>query len=155
MSTMDVPSEAESEIPASQPRAKKPAVPGMTWVTLALMTTASVASLRSAPTMAVYGLACVFLYVVPAIVFLMPTALVSAELASGCNGGVYRWVSEGLSKVRSSSAATPTCWTGCRSPVPAPSPTGSGPAPPSPSWASTARRSSARPPPSRAPHGPG
>ncbi|MFF1647588.1 amino acid permease [Streptomyces sp. NPDC058240] len=70
----------------------------MTWITLALMTTASVAGLRSAPTMAVYRPACVFLYVVPAIVFLMPTALVSAELASGWNGGVYRWVSEGLSK---------------------------------------------------------
>jgi amino acid transporter len=61
------------------------------------MTTASVASLRSAPTMAVYGLACVFLYVVPAIVFLLPQALVAAELASGWSGGVYRWVSEGLS----------------------------------------------------------
>ncbi|SFY08781.1 Amino acid permease [Streptomyces atratus] len=37
-------------------------------------------------------------YIVPAIVFLMPMALVSAELASGWNGGVYRWVSERLSK---------------------------------------------------------
>jgi hypothetical protein len=61
------------------------------------MTTASVASLRSAPTMAVYGLACVFLYIVPAIVFLMPQALVAAELASGWSGGVFRWVSEGVS----------------------------------------------------------
>jgi amino acid transporter len=66
-------------------------------VTLALMTTASVASLRSSPTMAVYGLACVFLYLVPAIVFLMPQALVAAELASGWSGGVFRWVSEGIS----------------------------------------------------------
>ncbi|MFF1870568.1 APC family permease [Kitasatospora herbaricolor] len=70
----------------------------MSWLTLALMTTSSVASLRAAPTMAVYGLAAVFLYVLPAIVFLLPTALVSAELASGWDGGVYRWVSEGLSK---------------------------------------------------------
>jgi len=69
----------------------------ITWLTLALMTTSSVASLRAAPTMAVYGLACVFLYLVPAIVFLMPQALVAAELASGWSGGVYRWVSEGLS----------------------------------------------------------
>ncbi|MFZ0040401.1 MAG: amino acid permease [Solirubrobacteraceae bacterium] len=61
------------------------------------MTTASVASLRSAPTMAVYGLACVFLYIVPAIVFLLPQSLVAAELASGWSGGVYRWVSEGIS----------------------------------------------------------
>jgi putative glutamate/gamma-aminobutyrate antiporter len=69
----------------------------ITWVTLAFMTTASVASLRSAPTMAVYGLTCVFLYVVPAIIFLLPQSLVAAELASGWTGGVFRWVSEGLS----------------------------------------------------------
>src|SRR3954467_2994858 len=69
----------------------------ISWVTLAFMTTASVASLRSAPTMAVYGLVCVFLYLVPAVVFLLPQALVAAELASGWSGGVFRWVSEGLS----------------------------------------------------------
>jgi amino acid transporter len=67
-------------------------------VALALMTTSSVASLRPSPTMAVYGLACVFLYLVPALVFLLPTSLVSAELASGWSGGVYNWVSEGISK---------------------------------------------------------
>ncbi|MGH9261052.1 MAG: amino acid:proton antiporter, partial [Acidimicrobiales bacterium] len=64
----------------------------MSWVALALMTTSSVASLRPSPTMALYGLACVFLYLVPGIVFLLPTALVSAELASGWEGGVYNWV---------------------------------------------------------------
>ena len=62
------------------------------------MTTASVASLRPAPTMAVYGLAAIFLYLVPAIVFLLPTSLISAELASGWKGGVYKWVSTGISK---------------------------------------------------------
>jgi amino acid transporter len=67
------------------------------WTALALMTVSSVASLRPAPTMAVYGLACVFLYVLPAIVFLIPTALVSAELASTWSGGIYRWVTEGIS----------------------------------------------------------
>ncbi|MBP2402525.1 Extreme acid sensitivity protein [Streptomyces netropsis] len=70
----------------------------ISWVTLAMMTTASVANLRPSPSMALYGLAAVFLYLVPAVVFLLPTALVSAELASGWTGGVYRWVSEGLSK---------------------------------------------------------
>lgn len=70
----------------------------VTWVTLAFMITSSVASLRAAPTMAVYGLAAVFLYVLPAIVFLLPTSLVSAELASGWSGGVYRWVADGISK---------------------------------------------------------
>ncbi|MFC9702372.1 APC family permease [Streptomyces sp. NPDC056943] len=94
MSSIDTP----ADVPRPRAAATRPAPTTLTWVTLALMTTASVASLRAAPTMAVYGLACVFLYLVPAIVFLLPTALVSAELASGWNGGVYRWVSEGLSK---------------------------------------------------------
>ncbi|UGT39945.1 APC family permease [Nocardia yamanashiensis] len=70
----------------------------ISWITLALMTTSSVASLRAAPTMAVYGLACVFLYLIPALLFLLPTAFVAAELASGWNGGVYKWVSDGISK---------------------------------------------------------
>jgi amino acid transporter len=39
----------------------------------------------------------VALYVVPAVVFLVPASLVSAELASGWTGGVYNWVSEGVS----------------------------------------------------------
>jgi amino acid transporter len=96
MASMDVPADR----PVAAPKAKvavaaKPTY--ITWITLAFMTTASVASLRAAPTMAVYGLACVFLYIVPAIVFLMPQALVAAELASGWTGGVYRWVSEGMS----------------------------------------------------------
>lgn len=90
------------DLPARGPAAAKVAAPAMvkptyiTWLTLAFMTTASVASLRSAPTMAVYGLTCVFLYIVPAIIFLLPQALVAAELASGWTGGVFRWVSEGL-----------------------------------------------------------
>src|SRR5690242_4499901 len=79
-------------------RRRPPAVMYISWVALALMTTSSVASLRPSPTMAVYGLACVFLYLLPAVVFLLPTSLVSAELASGWEGGVYNWVSLGLSK---------------------------------------------------------
>ena len=38
-----------------------------------------------------------FLYLVPAIIFLMPQSLVAAELASGWSGGIFRWVSEGIS----------------------------------------------------------
>jgi glutamate:GABA antiporter len=94
LSSMDVPADQHSAAPAA-PALARPTY--ITWLTLAFMTTASVASLRSAPTMAVYGLACVFLYIVPAIVFLLPQALVAAELASGWSGGVFRWVSEGLS----------------------------------------------------------
>lgn len=42
----------------------------MNWLTLAFVSTASVASLRASPTMAVHGLARVFLCLLPAILFL-------------------------------------------------------------------------------------
>jgi amino acid transporter len=92
MSAADVP------VARTAARTKAPATAWISWVALAMMTTSSVASLRAAPTMAVYGLACVFLYLLPALVFLLPTSLVSAELASGWEGGIYNWVSEGISK---------------------------------------------------------
>ena len=95
MSAADASADARA---SGMARAKAPAVAYISWVALALMTTASVASLRPAPTMAVYGLACIFLYLVPAVVFLLPTSLVSAELASGWTGGVYNWVATGISK---------------------------------------------------------
>ncbi|MGK3952625.1 APC family permease [Microbacterium sp. I2] len=87
-----------SDALAAPSRPKLPKAVFISWIALALMTTSSVASLRAAPTMAVYGLASVFLYVVPAVVFLLPTSLVSAELASGWKGGVYKWVAAGISK---------------------------------------------------------
>src|SRR3954469_7414617 len=96
MSAMDVP--AGHRVAAPKAKAVTPTTHWISWVALAMMTTSSVASLRAAPTMAVYGLACVFLYIVPAIVFLLPTSLVSAELASGYEGGIYNWVSRGISK---------------------------------------------------------
>ena len=99
MSTKDLPSTGPAGRPPGPGVAKgPPRVVFISWLALALMTTSSVASLRPSPTMAVYGLACVFLYLVPAVVFLLPTSLVSAELASGWQGGVYNWVSEGISK---------------------------------------------------------
>ena len=101
MSSMDTPADlvgAGRAATPARPAEHSPPKQYIKWVTLALMTTSSVASLRASPAMAVYGLAAVFLYIVPAIVFLIPTSLVSAELASGWDGGVYRWVSEGLSK---------------------------------------------------------
>jgi amino acid transporter len=102
MSTMDVPATGPgAAVPAQAgdtAAARAPTKAYISWVALALMTTSSVASLRPSPTMAVYGLACIFLYLVPALVFLLPTSLVSAELASGWDGGVYNWVSQGISK---------------------------------------------------------
>jgi glutamate:GABA antiporter len=101
MGTMDVPvggARGDATSRAATRARSVPAVAYISWIALALMTTSSVASLRAAPTMAVYGLAAIFLYLIPALVFLLPTALVSAELASGWDGGVYNWVSQGISK---------------------------------------------------------
>jgi glutamate:GABA antiporter len=69
----------------------------ISWTALALVTVGSVGYLGSAPATSVFGLASVFLYVVPAFVFLVPVSLVAAELASGWSGGVYNWVREGVS----------------------------------------------------------
>lgn len=68
----------------------------LTWGTLTFMTVSCVASIRNTPSMAMYGWASIFMYILPAIIFLIPTALVAAELASGWEGGVYRWVNEGI-----------------------------------------------------------
>ena len=62
-----------------------------------MMTVGSVGYLGSAPALSVFGLASVFLYLLPAVVFLVPITLVAAELASGWQGGVYNWVEEGIS----------------------------------------------------------
>jgi len=62
-----------------------------------MLTVGSVGYLGSAPALAVFGLASVFLYVLPAFVFLVPVSLVAAELASNWPGGVYDWVKEGIS----------------------------------------------------------
>jgi amino acid transporter len=70
----------------------------ISWRALAMMTVGSVGYLGSAPAMSVFGLASVFLYVLPAFVFLVPVSLVAAELASGWEGGVYNWVRSGISK---------------------------------------------------------
>ena len=66
-------------------------------MTLAIMNVTAVVSLRGLPAEAVYGLSSAFYYMFAAIVFLIPTAMVAAELAamfSTKQGGVFRWVGE-------------------------------------------------------------
>ncbi len=65
---------------------------------LALLNVSIMASLRNLPLVAEYGLSSIVFYFIVAICFLIPTALVSAELATGWpkTGGVYIWVREGL-----------------------------------------------------------
>ena len=61
------------------------------------MNVTAVVSLRGLATEAVYGLQSAFYYLFAAIVFLIPTAMVAAELAAmfaNREGGVFRWVGE-------------------------------------------------------------
>ncbi len=78
---------------------KKTATLGV--MTLAVMNIAAVVSLRGLPAEATYGLSSAFYYLFAAIVFLVPTSMVAAELASmfaGKQGGVFRWIGEAFGK---------------------------------------------------------
>jgi putative glutamate/gamma-aminobutyrate antiporter len=63
---------------------------------LALLNLSVMTSLRNLPIVSEYGFGSPFLYLVVALVFLFPSALISAELATGWTrtGGVYIWVRE-------------------------------------------------------------
>lgn len=63
---------------------------------LAMINVSLICSLRGLPMMAVYGLSVIFFLVVAVVVFLIPTAFVSAELATTWpkRGGIYVWVKE-------------------------------------------------------------
>ena len=66
-------------------------------LTLAIMNITAVVSLRGLATEAIYGITSAFYYLFAAVVFLVPTAMVAAELAamfSAKQGGVFRWVGE-------------------------------------------------------------
>ena len=65
--------------------------------TLIVMNVTAVVSLRGLAAEAVYGLSSAFFYLFAAFAFLVPTALVAAELAAmfaDKQGGVFRWVGE-------------------------------------------------------------
>ncbi|MBQ3622160.1 MAG: amino acid permease [Bacteroidaceae bacterium] len=70
-------------------------------MTLAIMNVTAVVSLRGLPAEAEYGLSSAFYYLFAAIVFLIPTSFVAAELAAmfqNKQGGVFRWVGEAFGK---------------------------------------------------------
>ncbi|MEG2479193.1 MAG: amino acid permease [Mucinivorans sp.] len=70
-------------------------------LTLAIMNVAAVVSLRGLPAEATYGLSSAVYYLFAAVVFLIPTAMVAAELASMFatkEGGIFRWVGEAFGK---------------------------------------------------------
>jgi len=69
--------------------------------TLAIMNVTAVVSLRGLPAEATYGISSAFYYLFAALVFLIPTSLIAAELAAmfkNKQGGVFRWVGEAYGK---------------------------------------------------------
>jgi glutamate:GABA antiporter len=63
------------------------------WPAMAMLIVASTGSIAQLSDSAEYGLDAVAIYLIPAVLFLIPVGLVSAELATGWDGGIYRWVS--------------------------------------------------------------
>lgn len=63
---------------------------------LAMITAVSVDSIRNLPATALFGSSLIFFFVLGALFFLLPSALVSAELASSRknHAGVYSWVKD-------------------------------------------------------------
>lgn len=72
----------------------------LTIFSLTMITVGSVDSIRNLPATALFGSQLIFFFTLGAIFFLLPTALVSAELASGWpkQGGIYIWVKEAFGK---------------------------------------------------------
>jgi len=65
---------------------------------LSMMNVSIMASLRNLPLVAEFGLGALCFFFLVALLFLIPCALISAELATGWpkSGGIYIWVREGL-----------------------------------------------------------
>ena len=62
---------------------------------LVLLITGAIDSIRNLPGAALFGSTIIFFFIFSAIVFLIPVALVAAELASTWSeeeGGIYSWV---------------------------------------------------------------
>src|SRR3990167_3229627 len=72
----------------------------LTSFSLILITVGSVDSIRNLPATALFGSQLITFFILGALFFLLPTALVSAELASGWpnQGGIYVWVKAAFGK---------------------------------------------------------
>jgi len=74
--------------------------PALSVLALTMINVIAIDSLRSIPMSASYGFSLLFYYIICALLFFIPSALVSAELTTGWpqNGGIYVWVREAFGK---------------------------------------------------------
>jgi amino acid transporter len=68
------------------------AIATIAWPALAMLMVASVGSIAQLSDSASFGLGAVTVYLLPALLFLVPVGLVSAELATSHPGGIFVWV---------------------------------------------------------------
>ena len=70
----------------------------ISFVSLVLLIIGSIDNIRNLPSSALFGSASIFFFLLGAVLFLIPTALVAAELAAAFpkEGGVYHWVKRAL-----------------------------------------------------------
>ena len=66
----------------------------MAWPALGMLMVASVGSIAQLSDSASFGLGAVTVYLLPALLFLLPVGLVSAELATANRGGIFVWVKD-------------------------------------------------------------
>ena len=71
-----------------------PSMAMLAWPALAMLMVASVGSIAQLSDSASFGLGAVTVYLLPALLFLLPVGLVSAELATSLPGGIFVWVRE-------------------------------------------------------------
>ena len=70
------------------------AIAMVAWPALAMLMVASVGSIAQLSDSASFGLGAVTVYLLPALLFLLPVGLVSAELATSNRGGIFVWVKD-------------------------------------------------------------
>lgn len=78
---------------------KLPSKAGLTTIPLTLLIIGAIDSIRNLPATALFGPALIFFFIFSAIVFLIPAALVSAELSAATTNhknGIYHWISHAL-----------------------------------------------------------
>ena len=100
--TMNANDSSASKEGTARPQAGRKVALGV--FALAMINVSAILSLKNLPMMSEYGSALVFYICMAGLIFFIPTALVSAELATGWPpkgagpGGVYVWVKEGFGK---------------------------------------------------------
>jgi glutamate:GABA antiporter len=90
----DMTAQAPTSGPPTSGVAGRTPISLIAWPALAMMMVASVGSIAQLSDSATFGLGAVTVYLIPALLFLLPVGLVSAELATSHEGGIFVWVRE-------------------------------------------------------------